>query len=75
MENPAVVNPPRTYTYTKRRTLMDGTVKEYKYQQDYKPKTTIVSRTGKSELRKRLIACRDREKIKQIQELFDRLEI
>ena len=72
MEIPQQVQPGRTYDIIKKRTLKDGTVKEYKYKKEYIPLTN-KQQMGKNELIKRLHACKDKDSVEQIRQLFDEL--
>ncbi len=74
MEIPVVVPHIRTCDIIKRKTLKDGTIKEYKYKQSYTTKTNIVV-CGKNELIKRIIDCKDKQKIEQLKQKCDELGI
>ena len=64
----------RTSEYVKRKTLKDGTIKEYKYQRSY-PVKTDRKVNGKTDAMRRLNSCKDIEKIEKIKALFDELGI
>ncbi len=72
MEIPPVDLNCRTYNITKKRTLKNGTVKEYKYEKKYNAKTDHQC-MGKNELIKRLHNCKDKDSVEQIRQLFDEL--
>lgn len=74
MEVPVVEPTIRTCTYNRRKTLADGTVKEYQCVQKYVSKTGNIA-YGKKELKQRITACKDREKLDDIRALFNDLGI
>ncbi len=63
--------PCRRHTYTKTRTLLDGTVKVYTYHRDYVPKTNTLQNAGKTELKRRIDRCKDRDVINTLMEILD----
>ena len=65
MEIPLNNNNTRTCVVTKKKTLKDGTVKEYKYTKTYNVKSDVI-KCGKLELIKKISDCKDREKIEKI---------
>lgn len=64
----------RTGEYIKKKTLKDGTVKEYRCKRSYVVKSDRVV-CGKRDLINRLHSCKDREKISKIKALFDELKV
>lgn len=60
----------RTYTYIRKRTLADGTIREYTYEGKFIPKTNVVQNMGKTELRKRIDKCKDKLVIQAISDLL-----
>lgn len=64
----------RTYKYTKKKVLKDGTVKEYIYYHNREPKSDRVE-CGKKEIIRRITECKDKEKIGKINDLLTELAI
>ncbi len=60
----------RTYVNTKYRTLKDGTVREYKYEMKYTTKTDMIQNAGKTELKRRIDKCKDKQIIDAISDLL-----
>lgn len=75
MEIPHAVIGVRTREYIKKRTLKDGTIREYHYTKQYTPKTNILQNTGKTMLVKRIFDCKDREKIEALKVYCDEMGI
>ena len=65
----------RTRQYTKKRTLKDGTVREYRYEKTYTTTTNIVRNAGKKQLVQKIHDCKDREKIERIRVFFEEIGI
>lgn len=68
-----VVGPaPHTRTAQRivRKTLKDGTVREYTYNKTYTVTSNHV-RCGKKELKSRIDACKDKQKIIQLRQWMD----
>jgi predicted choloylglycine hydrolase len=59
----------RTFEYVKRRTLKDGTIKEYKYTGQYKVATKNV-RCNKNNMQQRISACNDKNKLQLLDEFM-----
>lgn len=59
----------RTFEYIKRRTLKDGTVKEYKYTGQYKVSTKNV-RCNKNNMQQRISSCNDKNKLQLLDEFM-----
>ena len=74
MEIPTGPGMVRTCDAIKRRTLKDGTVREYHYKRNYTVKKDIIV-CGKTILKDRITACRDKEKIEKLRACFDELDI
>ncbi|QYB17800.1 hypothetical protein PV-S19_0437 [Pacmanvirus S19] len=66
--------PVRKCINIKKRTMKDGSIKEYKYEITYSPKTDKVV-FGKNELISRIRKCKNKEQFDKIKELCDELGI
>lgn len=62
----------RTCQTVKKKTLKDGTVKEYVYTAKYNVRSGIV-KCGKTELKKKITDCRDKAKLERIRLLMEEL--
>lgn len=74
MEIRAEENRERTRIEIKKKTLKNGTIKEYRYERKYNPETDRKV-TGKTQLIKRIFSCKDKDKIERIKNLCDELGI
>ena len=74
MEIPVNIPTIRTFNYIKKRTLKDGTVKEYVCTGTYEAKTLSIH-ADKTEMRKKITDCKDKEKLKLLREYMDQINI
>lgn len=64
----------RTFEYSKRKTLKDGTIKEYTYVGKYQTSTKNVH-CNKTKMRARITDCKDKEKLSKLYDYMNEINM
>lgn len=63
----------KTRHITRKRTLKDGSIKEYQYDVKYTTKTDTIKNCGKTAIYRRVSECRDKAKLERLLRSMDEI--